>query len=50
MLAYFLVLNRLGDRLTDHHENWYIHLHGEGSLRGFTVIVILAGLFRNFYF
>ena len=31
--SYLLVLKRLGERLTNHHENWYllVLLHGKGS-------------------
>ena len=32
-ISVLLVLNMLKDCLTDHHENWYVHvdLHEEGS-------------------
>ena len=45
----FLVVNRLGERLTDDHENWYINvvLHGEGSWRVFSVLSIPTGLFEK---
>ena len=44
-----LLLNGLGDRLTDHYENWYIHVVVHGGM-GFTAIVILTGLLGNIYF